>query len=60
MSDHAPRPPLRSTFISLRIRNYRLYFFGQLVSFDVVERPLRIGAGTGRLEHYTRQFELSR
>jgi MFS family permease len=32
VSDHSPRPPLRSTFTSLRIRNYRLYFFGQLVS----------------------------
>ncbi len=26
------RPPLRATFASLRVRNYRLYFFGQLVS----------------------------
>src|SRR5918911_3514077 len=32
MSMSTARPPLRSTFASLRIRNYRLYFFGQLVS----------------------------
>src|SRR5438067_910225 len=32
MSVRNQRPPLRSTFASLRIRNYRLYFFGQLVS----------------------------
>ncbi len=32
MSATAPRPPLRATFASLRVRNYRLYFFGQLVS----------------------------
>jgi MFS family permease len=32
MTVTAGRPPLRATFASLRIRNYRLYFFGQLVS----------------------------
>src|SRR5438874_1142743 len=32
MSGRSARPPLRSTFASLRFRNYRLYFFGQLVS----------------------------
>src|SRR5438105_15037840 len=26
------RPPLSATFASLRIRNYRLYFSGQLIS----------------------------
>jgi MFS family permease len=32
VSGVAARPPLRSTFASLRIYNYRLFFFGQLVS----------------------------
>jgi MFS family permease len=32
MSDRAVHPPLRATFNSLRQRNFRLYFFGQLVS----------------------------
>jgi MFS family permease len=32
MSVGGGRPPLRATWASLRIRNYRLYFFGQLVS----------------------------
>lgn len=32
MSVLSSRPPLRSTFTSLHIRNFRLYFFGQLVS----------------------------
>ncbi len=32
MSVGGERPPLRATWASLRIRNYRLYFFGQLVS----------------------------
>ncbi len=32
MSAGGDRPPLRATWASLRIRNYRLYFFGQLVS----------------------------
>ena len=32
MTVSSPRPPLRSTIASLRVRNYRLYFFGQLVS----------------------------
>jgi MFS family permease len=32
MSARSERPPLRATFASLRIRNYRLYFSGQLIS----------------------------
>lgn len=32
MSAPSARPPLSATFASLRVRNYRLYFFGQLVS----------------------------
>lgn len=32
MTVASSRPPLRATFASLRIRNYRLYFFGQLGS----------------------------
>lgn len=32
MSNHAGRPPLRATFASLHVRNYRLYFSGQLIS----------------------------
>src|SRR5579883_828102 len=32
MSAHTQRPPLRNTFLALRNYNYRLFFFGQLVS----------------------------
>jgi MFS family permease len=32
MNGRTPRPPLRATFASLRVRNYRLYFSGQLIS----------------------------
>jgi MFS family permease len=32
VSAGAERPPLRATFASLRIRNYRLYFSGQMIS----------------------------
>ncbi|MGI8552477.1 MAG: MFS transporter [Dehalococcoidia bacterium] len=32
MSAHGGRPPLRAAFASLHIRNYRLYFSGQLIS----------------------------
>lgn len=32
MSVQSARPPLRATFASLRVRNYRLYFSGQMIS----------------------------
>jgi MFS family permease len=32
MNARTQRPPLRATFASLRVRNYRLYFSGQLIS----------------------------
>ena len=32
MSVQSTRPPLRATFASLRVRNYRLYFSGQMIS----------------------------